>query len=93
MKTVFTTTHKRSLPVPPPRPRAQAVTAPPAIPPWLLPPALSDALLSFVGEAGGDIEEIRLRAGRAASLTVGGRNLMTAVVLTGGELTAILTHM
>lgn len=93
MKTVFTTTNRRPLPVPPLQPRAQAVTAPPAIPPWLLPPALSDALLSFVGEDGGDIEEIRLRAGRTASLTVGGRNLMTSVVLTGGDLTAILTHM
>ena len=43
--------------------------------------------------SGGTIEEIRLRAGRTATLTVGGENIPTPVVLTSAELTAILTHL
>ena len=92
MKTVFSTSQHRSLPVPP-IPRGEGIMNGPSIPPWLLPPVLTDAILSSVAGQGGYIEEIRLRAGREASLTVGGRNLMTSVVLSGGELTAILTHM
>jgi stage III sporulation protein AA len=92
MKTVFTTINKRSLPVSPPQTMEQAMAAPSAIPPWLLPPWLTDALLGR-GGIGGVVEEIRLRAGREASLTVGGENIMTSVVLTGEELTAILIHL
>ena len=81
MKTVFTTTNHRPLPPSPPQ----------SLPPWLLPSDITAAL----GSAGGDgtVEEIRLRAGRAASLTVDGRNVMTSVVLTGERLTSILVHM
>ena len=88
MRTVFTTAQKRPLPMavaPPP--------APSAIPPWLLPEWLTDALLGRGSIPAGDVEEIRLRAGREASLTVGGENLMTSVMLTGEELTAILIHL
>lgn len=41
----------------------------------------------------GRIEEIRLRAGRTATLTVAGANVPTGVVLTSRDLTAILTHL
>ena len=88
MRTVFTTAQKRPLPMavaPPP--------APSAIPPWLLPEWLTDALLGRGSIPAGDVEEIRLRAGREASLTVGGENIMTPVMLTGEELTTILIHM
>ncbi len=40
-----------------------------------------------------DIEEIRLRADRAASLTVGGNNIMTSLTMTSRELFALLTDM
>ena len=88
MRTVFTTAQKRPLPMavaPPP--------APSAIPPWLLPEWLTDALLGRGSIPAGGVEEIRLRAGREASLTVGGENIMTPVMLTGEELTTILIHM
>jgi stage III sporulation protein AA len=46
----------------------------------------------MAGQAG-CIEEIRLRAGRRATLTAGGENIPTGVVLTSEDLTAILTHL
>ena len=69
--------------------------APPlsAIPSGLLPDELTERLMAAVSDRGGTIEEIRLRAGRTATLTVGGENLPTPVVLTSAELTAILTHL
>lgn len=91
MKTVYTTTTCRALPVP--SPRAQSCRIPPAIPPWLLPAELVAALLEGEETRGGVVEEIRLRAGRAASLTVSGENVMTSVVLTVGDLTSILVGM
>ena len=92
MKTVFSTSSRRP-PSAPQSPRGVGERSAPAVPSWLLPAALTDELLSYAGIGGGVVEEIRLRAGREASLTVDGRNVMTTVVLTGGELTAILTHM
>lgn len=92
MKTVFTTTRTRPLPMAMEGKPKAAVDVPSPFPPWLLPPWLTDALLGG-GYRGGVVEEIRLRAGREASLTVGGENLMTSVMLTGEELTAILIHL
>lgn len=42
---------------------------------------------------GGVVEEIRLRAERCASLTVGGENIMTDIRLTSRELSDLLTRM
>ena len=94
MKTVFTT-HRRPAP-------AASVTVQPVpfvpvsaagFPTDFLPPRLTAVLLDAVRGQSGAIEEIRLRAGRKASLTVGGRNLMTEAILTESDLTTILTHM
>ena len=91
MKTVFTTTKGRSLQAPPRGlPQGQGQT-PLGIPPWLLPSEITAALSAAGG--GGAVEEIRLRAGREASLTIGGRNIMTPLVLSVETLTAILVHM
>ncbi len=65
----------------------------PAFPTDLLPPRVTAALLDAVRGVRGQIEEIRLRAERCATLTVEGRNLTAAVVLTSADLTAILTHL
>lgn len=68
-----------------------------------IPSALLDTLPSHVTEAvqaacrregdQGLLEEIRLRADRRASLTLGGRNLMLDLIMTSAELFAILTRM
>ena len=92
MKTVFTTTKGRPLSLPSSRTHPSKVQPPSSIPPWLLPAEIIAALCSAAG-GDGMVEEIRLRAGREASLTVGGRNVMTPLVLTGETLTAILVHM
>ena len=63
------------------------------IPEGLLPPSLTDQLLRGLGAREGMIEEIRLRAGRCATLTVEGANLPVGVVLTSRDLTTILTHL
>ena len=91
MKTVFTTTKGRSLQSPPRGLPQRQGPMPLGIPPWLLPSEITAALSAAGG--GGAVEEIRLRAGREASLTVGGRNIMTSLVLTADTLTAILVHM
>ena len=91
MKTVFTTTKGRSLQSPPRGLPQRQGQMPLGIPPWLLPSEITAALSAAGG--GGAVEEIRLRAGREASLTVGGRNIMTSLVLTAETLTAILVHM
>ena len=87
MRTVFTTTR----PLPASSPRLMTAPAQPAIPSWLLPRDMITALLR--GVENGVVEEIRLRAGRAASLTISGENIMTSVVLTAGDLTSILVGM
>ena len=93
MKTVFTTSTRRPLPVPAPYPPRQAVSPTLPIPSWLLPPDLTHTLLAAVGSRVGAVEEIRLRAGRQASLTVDGRNIMTSAILNESDLAAILTRM
>ena len=92
MKTVFTTAKGRSLPTPPKGLQPRQGQPPSGIPPWLLPADITAALCS-VTEGEGLVEEIRLRAGREASLPKGGRNIMTSLVLTGETLTSILVHM
>lgn len=95
MKTVFTTASGRPCPARSPAvlsPRASAAEPSP-IPPWLLPPDLTAALLSSVRGREGRVEEIRLRAYRKASLTLDGRNVMSDLILTEGDLTALLTRM
>ncbi len=66
---------------------------PPAIPRGLLPPRLSELLSCTLRGKRGQLEEIRLRADRRATLTVNGENLPTPVMLTTADLTAILTHL
>ena len=69
-------------------------TCPPRIPEGLLPPRLTALLMQRAAlPAGSLIEEIRLRAGRRATLTAAGRNIPTDVVLSSADLTAILTHL
>ncbi len=61
----------------------------------LLPPTVIDAVLKACAavDARCLLEEIRLRADRRASLTVGGRNLMLDLTLNATELFSILTRM
>ena len=59
----------------------------------LLPSPIWAALEAHVRGGGGAVEEIRLRAGRCASLTVGGRNILTPVILSTGELRELLDRM
>lgn len=95
MKTVYTTPSHRAdskLSVPS-RPAPFVPVSAPAFPTDLLPPRLTAALLDAVRSTEGQIEEIRLRAGRCATLTVGGRNIPTTAILTSSDLTAILTRM
>ncbi len=70
------------------------------IPPGILPPRLAARLLAACppavygqGRGGVYLEEIRLRADRMATLTVGGRNMPTDVCLTSADLGRILAHM
>ncbi len=80
-------------------PPRQESPLPSLIPAGLLPPALVADLLAAVPDLTGQtrsdvyLEEIRLRADRYATLTVGGRNRQTRVVLTGKDLGALLTHL
>lgn len=95
MKTVYTTATRSPRPASAPTvltPR-DLPQAPPPIPPWLLPPDLTAALLSAARGRGGTVEEIRLRADREASLTVDGHNVMTSLILTEPDLTTLLTRM
>ena len=93
MKTVFTTNSKRPPPAVVPTSLTREIAGQPPIPPWLLPHELTALLLEEAGTGACEIEEIRLRAGRAASLTLGGRNVMSSAMLTSDRLSAILTHM
>ena len=58
-----------------------------------LPQSLRDAVSRMCGGDLTRLEEIRLRAGRCTSLTVGGRNVMTDICLAHSDLFAILTRM
>lgn len=92
MKNVYATPPRRvsethsALPVSSPLPCS-------VIPEGLLPSGLAGQLQEPMSGRGGRIEEIRLRAGRRATLTVDGANIPTSVILTSADLTAILTHM
>lgn len=94
MKTVYATPRRHSgvstglSPSAPPIPLMRG-----SFPTHLLPPALTEALLGAVEGRGETVEEIRLRAGRYAGITAGGQNLTADIILTGADLTAILTHM
>ena len=59
----------------------------------LLPAWLTEVLADALRGQQGAVEEIRLRAGRQASVTVGGRNVMCGVALSGADLSALLTSM
>ena len=59
----------------------------------LLPAWLTAVLADALRGQQGAVEEIRLRAGRQASVTVGGRNVMCGVALSGADLSALLTSM
>lgn len=73
--------------------REEEYTLPAFIPP-LLPYRLTDAVRFAVRDRGlGIIEEIRLRRGRCASLTVGGKNIPLDVVLTGREMDDLLNSL
>ncbi len=77
-------------------PRGGIISPPPVVdrsslPPGLLPQGLTDRLLNAC--PGGLLEEIRLRAGRCATLTVSGRNVPTDILLRTSELEDILTHL
>lgn len=86
----------------PQSPSAADLSAPPML---SLPVVLNEALPHHVREAVEEgwrasnrgtfayLEEIRLRAGRDASLTVGGRNILLPLRMTAAELFAILTKM
>ena len=63
------------------------------LPADLLPVWLTAVLTDALRGQQGAVEEIRLRAGRLASVTVGGRNVMCGVALTPADLSAILTSM
>lgn len=60
-----------------------------------LPPHMTDAVLKACesSELCGFVEEIRLRANRRASVTVGNRNLMLELTVTSAELFSVLTRM
>lgn len=88
MRTVYSTVPHALSRLPAAAPRESHI---PKIPQGLLPPRLTDALLCNLEE--GIVEEVRLRAGRYATLTVSGRNRPTSVILGEGDLHAILTHM
>lgn len=95
MKTVYATPSRQSsaklLTMSPTAPLVSA-TVPP-FPADLLPPRLTAILFDAVRHTNAPIEEIRLRAGRCATLTTGGQNLTAPAVLTSADLTAILTRL
>ncbi len=94
MKTVYATPRRRyGVPAESIHQASPVPLAEWTFPPDLLPPRLTDALLETVRGRGETIEEIRLRAGRYAGITVGGRNLTANAILTVTDLTSILTHM
>ena len=73
-------------------------TQEPCIPPRLaaiLPEAVTEAVMTVYEDLNkqGFLEEIRLRSGRMASLTVGGKNYMMDLTMTSAELFSLLTHM
>ena len=98
MKTVYATPRRgqglalQENRTPPCRAPGQGEASAP-LPPDLLPPMLTATLLQALRHEHEPIEEIRLRAGRCATLTAGGRNIPTQVVLTSGEQTDLLVGL
>lgn len=78
-------------------PAAERVPAIPQILAACLPDDLLTALTSRLPAPGSDpcayVEEIRLRAGRCVSFTVGGRNILTPLTCTSARLTDILASL
>ena len=66
---------------------------PSELPLHLLPPRLTAVLEEAVKGITEPVEEIRLRAGRCATLTVSGRNVALPLVLSTSELTTVLIHL
>lgn len=94
MKTVYATPRRPyRVPAEPDLRTPSALLSEWVLPSDLLPPRLTHAILEAVHGRGETVEEIRLRAGRYAGITAGGRNLTANAILTVAELTAILTHM
>jgi stage III sporulation protein AA len=93
MKTVFTTKNSRPTPTVSSLPQADSASPPSALPPWLLPPYLTASITAAAGDGLSRVEEIRLRAGRSASLTLDGQNIPIPLSLTERELSALLTRM
>ena len=99
MKTVYATPRRRpgqeNTALPRLMPAAAEVQAEerPMLPRNLLPPRMAAELTEALYGQTGHLEEIHLRAGRCATLTVGGRNLPTSLILTSLELTTLLTHL
>lgn len=103
MKSVFVSPSRRpsaerreacSAPAPlPPIVRKIPNATPAQLPPGLLPPAVMAALERALQGREGMVEEIRLRAGRCATLTVSGENVTAPLLLSTAELTAILTRL
>ncbi len=101
MKTVYATPYHCRTPSPalPQGEGFLAPTRPSNTPPVLaipnFPRGLSDALLSDCPPLpnGSFLEELRLRADRYATLTVGGQNLPTRVMLNAHELGALLVRL
>lgn len=87
------------VPAPPPAVRQPPTLRLPSVLADVLPSSVMDAVASVSvlcanhASEGCHLEEIRLRAGRRASLTVGGRNVMTDIRMTETELFDILTRM
>lgn len=59
----------------------------------ILPSAVVREIWRYAPQGCGNVEEIRLRADRVASLTIDGHNVMTSLVMTARELFSLLTHM
>ncbi len=103
MKTVYATPRRRSGEDRDPMPVQVAAEVPysadgttteiPLFPRNLLPPRVAAPLTEALYGLRGRLEEIHLRAGRCATLTVGGQNVATSFVLTSPELTTLLTHL
>lgn len=107
MKTVYATPKRRAEPSVPSAPRmslsrmdfptarqaAESFPHSSELPLHLLPPRTAAVLRDAAKGIAEPVEEIRLRAGRCATLTAGGRNISVPLVLSTAELTDTLTRL
>ena len=93
MKTVFTTSPERASLSLQASSHDSHVYDPVTLPRWLLPPALAEVIRHAAEGGRGRVEEIRLRAGRWASLTRDGQNIPIPLLMTEGELSELLRYM